>query len=119
VGSCNTVFPAIGGFQGANTDVPGFIAPLIDLVGGRDEVGRIGEGNTNDLCDFALDLHEQLDLALKAAVAERNKAKAQRRRAWAQALRRKETCPQCHGGGRIGVASVMCGACMGTGRRVD
>ena len=42
VGSCNTIFPAAGGFQGANTDVPGFIAPLIDLAGGREKIGRMG-----------------------------------------------------------------------------
>jgi 3-dehydroquinate dehydratase / shikimate dehydrogenase len=59
VGSCNTVLPTVGGFQGANTDVAAFIAPLLDLVGGRDEVGRmsatvVGAGGAARAAIYAL-----------------------------------------------------------------
>ncbi len=77
VGSCNTVFPALGGFHGANTDVSGFIAPLVDLVGGRDEIGRmavtvVGAGGAARAAIYALK-----SLGAAVCIVNRTSKKAQ------------------------------------------
>jgi 3-dehydroquinate dehydratase / shikimate dehydrogenase len=58
VGSCNTVFPVESGWKGTNTDVPGFLAPLVSLVGEdalkRKSVTIIGAGGTARAAAYAL-----------------------------------------------------------------
>jgi 3-dehydroquinate dehydratase/shikimate dehydrogenase len=58
VGACNTIYPKKGGFHGANTDVPGFIAPLTAYVS-RDKIGSmavtvVGAGGTSRAAVYAL-----------------------------------------------------------------
>ncbi len=58
VGSCNTVYPGKDGWKGANTDIPGFIAPLTALVGeealAKASVTVVGAGGTARTAVYAL-----------------------------------------------------------------
>ena len=76
VGACNTVYESDRVFHGANTDVPGFVAPLAAFAT-REEIGRmsvtvVGAGGTARSAVFAL-----RELGARVLVVNRTPSRAE------------------------------------------